>query len=427
MNGTRVALVVLVLGAGTAAHGAAIDEQAHLGVASCATGVCHGKVAPQPDRNVWLNEYRIWSSDDRHARAYQTLLSPESKRIAEKLGLPSAQTAKICLDCHADNVAADKRGPKFQLTDGIGCEACHGGAALWVQSHAEEGATHQDNLAKGMYATEDPVARAELCLSCHLGTSDKFATHEIMGAGHPRLSFELEAFTANQPAHYEVDDDYVARKGRIPGFNLWLTGQLEAAELYLRLLKSNLYERPGVFPEIAFYDCHSCHHAMDDIRWNTRRAAQGIKPGSMRLQDHHLLTLVAATKVLEPAEAARLTQSVGRLVKGGQTGVAEARRAADVLLQWLDARRRAWTSATYDTARVRAVRRSLVQLAADGTLSDFAAAEQVFLGVESLSLYLGDADKIRRSLDALYESVKDDQAFRPGRFVATARDVLKVL
>ncbi len=73
-----------------------------------------------------------------------------------------------------------------------------------------------------MYPTEQPAARAALCVSCHLGADDRFATHEIMGAGHPRLSFELDAFSTNQPAHYIVDADYVRRKGAIEGFNLWL-------------------------------------------------------------------------------------------------------------------------------------------------------------------------------------------------------------
>src|SRR5687768_185860 len=81
----------------------------HLGVASCATSVCHGKLAPQHNKNVALNEYRTWTQEDRHAQAYRTLELAESKRIAANLGLPSATTAKLCLDCHTDNIPADKR------------------------------------------------------------------------------------------------------------------------------------------------------------------------------------------------------------------------------------------------------------------------------------------------------------------------------
>ena len=65
-----------------------------------------------------------------------------------------------------------------------------------------------------MYPTDQPVARAQLCLSCHFGTEqNKFVTHRIMGAGHPRMSFELDTFTAIQPAHYIADKDYAERKG----------------------------------------------------------------------------------------------------------------------------------------------------------------------------------------------------------------------
>ena len=55
-------------------------------------------------------------------------------------------------------------------------------------------ATHAGNVARGLYPTSDPVAQARLCLSCHFGNRDKFVTHRMMGAGHPRMSFELETF-----------------------------------------------------------------------------------------------------------------------------------------------------------------------------------------------------------------------------------------
>ena len=49
--------------------------------------------------------------------------------------------------------------------------------------------------------------RAGLCLSCHFGNQEKFVTHRMMGAGHPRMSFELDTFTQLQPAHFVVDED----------------------------------------------------------------------------------------------------------------------------------------------------------------------------------------------------------------------------
>ncbi len=430
--GTRAASALVLFAAllgGAAARGMdaiRISDEVHLGVASCATSVCHGKLDQQDNENVWLNEYRIWTSQDRHAQAYRTLLSDESKQIARKLGLANAATAKICLDCHADNVPEDKRGPKFQITDGVGCEACHGGSARWIESHAEAEATHADNLAKGMYPTEDPLARASICLSCHMGTQDQYTTHRIMGAGHPRLAFELEAFTANQPAHYAVDEDYVARKGDISGFRLWLTGQLESAERQLELLASPLLAPGGMFPELAFYDCHACHHAMDDLRWSIAQAGAGVEPGTLRLQDQHLrvLTIVARQLDGEP-DAAELRRATESLIASGQAGIAQTRDQAGALLQWIRARQDGWSGRTLDAVQARRIRLALLAEAARGGMSDFSDAEQVFLAVESLTFFLGDADAHRARLDALFESVEDDSRYRPGDFVraaARARD-----
>ena len=394
----------------------------HMGVSSCATSVCHGKLAPQPNENVALNEYRIWTQEDRHAQAYRTLELPESKRIAANLGLPSAATAKICLDCHADNVPSDKRGPRFQISDGIGCEGCHGGAEKWLDSHAAESATHKDNLARGMYPSEQPLKRAELCLSCHLGTKDKFATHTIMGAGHPRLSFELEAYTNNQPAHYIVDADYNERKGKIDGMNLWITGQIENARRSLMLLQTDLFHSEGMmFPELAFYDCHSCHHPMDKIRWNQQRAGMGIKPGTLRLQSQNFVILQAITAVLEPAALPDLVSMTNALIRAGQRDRAAITSTAKTFLEWMS-RRDALARRTYSRAEVVNVRKVLINYGAADKAGDYAAAEQIVLGVESLSYSLGDRDSKKTALDALYSAVKSDTNFSPQQFATAAKN-----
>jgi hypothetical protein len=424
-----VGLVCVALLA-SAAHAAASDIAAdvHLGVASCATGVCHGKLVAQDDRNVWLNEYRVWSAEDRHARAYLTLGTAESKAIAAKLGLASAQNAKICLDCHADNVPAAKRGPKFQISDGVACEACHGGAERWIESHTEPDVSHADNLAKGMYPTEHPADRAAVCLDCHMGDGDRYATHVIMGAGHPRLSFELDAFTANQPAHFDIDDDYERRKGATDGFARWLAGQIAGARRMLALQSSSWLEKPeGLFPELALYDCQSCHHALDDRRWTAQRAAAGVRPGTLRLNDDHLRILVAVTGVIANGERAGFERNVAALIRAGQQSASAVRAAAKSLDAWLAERERAWTRRPFERATVVAVRRAVVAAAAAGALADYGAAEQAYLAVDGLSLTLGDGDRLRGRVDALFATVENDRTYRPDAFESAARALLEAL
>jgi hypothetical protein len=375
----------------------------HEGVASCATSVCHGKVSPDPTANVWLNEYRIWLRQDYHSRAYRTLQTAQSQAIAAKLGLPSAQGAKICLDCHADNVPAEARGRRFQISDGVGCEACYGGSGRWLQSHAESTTSHADNLAKGMYPTEDPMARARLCLSCHLGTKDKFATHEIMGAGHPRLAFELETFTVNQPAHYEADADYRERKPYIPPVNMWLAGLAVTGMHTLELLQEEWFTKPSLVPELSFFQCHACHHSMDDLRWSSEQ--DGLPPGAVRLNDASLVVLLAVLETLSPGDVAGLRTDLNALHRASQQSrerVVSAARSLHARLEPLVDR---LSKANYGPEQQRQLRRELLAQSAAERFRHFTAAEQAFLAVETLSLSLGDSGRLKQRLDALYGSV----------------------
>lgn len=264
--------MLLAVAAAQAVTGSVVERisaNRHEGVASCASSVCHGAAAPQRASRVRQDEVAVWQDRDPHARAYRTLLSEASRKIAANLGLPNAHEARECLICHSDFVPPEKRGERFQISEGVGCEACHGGAERWLSSHAQAGVPHAENIALGMYPTSDPQARAELCLSCHMGTLDRPITHRIMGAGHPRLSFELDTFTWMYP-HYDFDEDYRARKGEVNGLRDWAIGQGVAARVLLQRLADEQAGRDGLFPELVLFDCHACHRSLKERRWQPR-------------------------------------------------------------------------------------------------------------------------------------------------------------
>jgi hypothetical protein len=245
-----------------------------------------------------------------------------------------------------------------------------------------------------------------------------------MGAGHPRLSFELEAFTTNQPAHYDVDDDYRQRKGEIPGFNLWLIGQVEAARRYLELAGQRLGTNTGIFPELALYDCHGCHHEMDDKRWTPARGGPGVSPGSPRLQDQHLVIVQAVVDVVESAAArTEMTEASAAFIRSGQENIASVRQNSQALITWLESRKREWSTRQFDRKTIVAVRRALIQSAAGGNMSDFNSAEQVYLALESLSYTLGDRQQKTSALDRIYAEVENDASFNPSSFSRTAQNV----
>jgi len=403
---------------------AADDNHRYMGVSSCASSQCHGRTEKDATGNVWLNEYRIWRSDDYHSLAYKKLLNKESRLIAAKLGLASAHESALCLSCHATYVPKALRGREFQLSDGVGCESCHGPAEKWLATHDDAGVTHQDNVRNGLYPLSNPSARAQRCYSCHMGGGDRFVTHRILGAGHPRLSFELENFTANQPAHYALDEDYRRRKAPINGAVLWLNGQIEGSRRYLSLLQSRLMQEERLTPELAFYDCQSCHHGLDpkDMRWITQRRAQGLEPGALRLQDHHLRMLELISEVISPADTVRLRTLVNQLVAAGQKNRAEVLARAKELDGWIQSRGANWLRGAGQD-QMRNVRRRIVTLAATGTVVDFGTAEQGWLSIVALSAYLGDEQKLAPAIDDLFDALGNDETFRPGSFAAAARRV----
>ncbi|WP_309141110.1 multiheme c-type cytochrome [Novosphingobium sp. G106] len=187
------------------------------GVASCAGSTCHGR-SEGDGKVVRQDELMHWqepsSKGGAHSRAYAALGSARGQKIAASLGLGNANSASACLGCHATNAGPGERGPRFQLSDGVGCESCHGAASGWLSTHYAVPATHVSNIAQGMIPLDNPKARASVCLDCHFGSGKpgQFVTHGMMAAGHPRVAFELDLFSDLQ-RHWDEDADYRQRKG----------------------------------------------------------------------------------------------------------------------------------------------------------------------------------------------------------------------
>src|ERR1700676_4574684 len=62
-------------------------ETAFSGPESCAASNCHGGIQPKTVVRISQNEYSIWASQDKHARAYSVLSNSVSVRIGKILGL----------------------------------------------------------------------------------------------------------------------------------------------------------------------------------------------------------------------------------------------------------------------------------------------------------------------------------------------------
>lgn len=76
------------------------------------------------------DQWKIWTGSA-HARAFKTLASEESQKIAADRGLGDPQKETACLKCHATRASLGEgvkinEKAKYADSEGVGCEACHG-------------------------------------------------------------------------------------------------------------------------------------------------------------------------------------------------------------------------------------------------------------------------------------------------------------
>ena len=397
-----------------------------LGVASCASSLCHGSIDTWKNSPVLQNEYITWSRSDKHARAYSLLLNERSKDIARRLGLKEpAHASALCLDCHAHNVPEAQRGERFVLADGVTCEACHGPSERWINSHVGPKASHAQNLAHGMFPTSDNVERARLCLGCHFGTRQKFVTHKMMAAGHPRMSFELDTFMQIQPPHYRIDTEADKERQLWEGVRIWAIGQALAAFELLEILNDPKRGRDGLFPELVLFDCHSCHHAMSDKRQSGAR--MGVGPGVVRLNDASLLMLRQIARRVNPKGDAQFLLQVSRLhqaVASGNDTFARARGVQDLISQLVPK----ISEHNFSSADLGGMLIGLIDEGLAGQYRDYQGAEQAVMALQSVADFMRQrgllqAGLVSPAMKRLLAAVADDEKFRPAAFEQALRDL----
>ena len=191
---------------------------------SCSTSGCHGG-------GEGHNQFGLWQKKDLHTRAHAVLASGRSAGIAEKLGIKDAPKSARCTTCHSplQSVNPDLFVANAKTDVGVACETCHGPAERWLRAHTRPDYTHEMRLAAGMRDVGDFYARANVCIACH-----QVIEQPLLDAGHPPMTFELDAQMALEPPHWKDDGAWL-------GPRAWLTGQAVA----LREISWALTKKPG--------------------------------------------------------------------------------------------------------------------------------------------------------------------------------------
>ncbi len=410
------------------------NSGAFVGVATCGGTTCHGrseangKIVRQDELMIWQDEA---SPSGAHSRAWRVLTEPRSRAIAARLGIGEAASAPMCLGCHA-TPATGARGPRFQTSDGVGCESCHGAASGWLASHYAVGANHAQNVARGLVPLDNPRARAGQCLDCHFGSAEdgQFVNHRIMAAGHPRISFELDLFSTLQQHHNE-DSDYAQRKGRSNGVQTWAVGQAMALERSLSLFSDPKRGTEGVFPEFYFFDCHTCHRPISDNPafqpTGIDNPARPIPSGMPAYNDENMIMLSAAARVAAPTLAQRFDRDSRAFHQAMGRDRASAVRAAAVLRDSARALGSAFAGASLGREQTFAIIDTITGNAVSERFTDYAGSVQAVMATDTLlsslvnsgGIAAGSVNSIRADINAAYGAVRDPNAYRPRDFRAS--------
>lgn len=338
-------------------------------------------------KRVTLIETARWRDLDFHTQAAQALTTPRAKAMGDLLGYDVAKSVK-CLNCHSGHQKITEQAaqppqlsaPRDALTKhGVSCQACHGPAQKWETAHRGANEPDADWWKKtsaekyelGLLDIRHPRTRAQVCLSCHLGSSSegKILTHEMYAAGHPPLgNFETETFMGAMPYHgiliedkakneptahkdwYKTDDFYRTRSVLTSSLvALRMQVQLVLDETTWALAAQTANAKPAdakaagdahraQWPELAYFNCASCHHELAADRRSPDRAASAAPGRPMLRQWPTLMYDVAmlgsgieqadGDSILKPLETA-----LGRNPFGRAT---EVRDAAKVVADRLD-------------------------------------------------------------------------------------------
>lgn len=299
-----------------------------LGALSCAATACHGSVAADlRPGNIRRNEYVFWFENDPHSRAYDTLDGKLSRIILDRLAI--RREGKIldqaafdnCLACHNPVPPPARRGPNFTIGSGVDCEACHGPAEKWIDSHyvgVGGGGGGNDGGGRpklpGMVATKDLTTRASLCVDCHVGTATQQVNHDLIAAGHPVLKFEFSSYLDMLPKHWDVQRD----KRRVENFeaSAWQIGQTASARASLDVLTANVTGAFGVWPEFASYDCYACHHDLAHPSWRQGRGFSGRRPGALPWGSWYFGSIERAAKQSNDMELAASVSALRDVMQG---------------------------------------------------------------------------------------------------------------
>ncbi len=399
----------------------------YVGPGSCSASACHGGIQPRDTTKVLQNEYSTWIVQDRHSRAYTVLTQPLAKRMAEILKIGDPTKAQKCLVCHALSVPANERGTQFDIAEGVSCESCHGPASKWLGPHVQADAKHADMVKLGLVDNKDLAIRSDRCLTCHLGAPGLEVDHEMLAAGHPDLTFELDSFSSIEPPHWveKAPDAKDPINDKLLGVRIWSIGQ--ATQLEQSLTRLARHSRGPVWPEYTEMDCFTCHHSLTKPEDSWRQAAGygSHRPGNPPYNPSRYVVFRHLARSADPEAAKELETTmteISALVAELQPDRTVLAAKCDRGAQLAGELARTMRNTTYDRAQAQQLMREIANDSDGISFEGERSAEQAAMALDSLYLSYANLgapnSELKGDIDQMYRLLDNPSAYSAPKFAA---------
>ena len=399
----------------------------YVGPGSCSASACHGGIQARDTTKVLQNEYSTWIVQDRHSRAYAILTQPLAKRMAQILKIGAPEKTQKCLVCHALSVPDNLRGSQFDIAEGVSCESCHGAAEKWLGPHVQATAKHAEMVRLGLVDNKDLAVRSERCLTCHLGAPGMQVDHEMLAAGHPDLTFELDSFSSIEPPHWveKAPDSKAPNEDKLFGVRIWSIGQ--ATQLQQSLLRLARRARGPVWPEYTEMDCFTCHHSLTkpEDSWRQQAGYGARRPGNPPYNPARYVVFRHVARSADPATTAELETNlteVAALVAELQPDRAALSAKCDRGAKLAGELARKMRDATYDRAQTEKLMREIADDADGVSDQGERSAEQAAMALDSLYLaYVQQGTPnpdLKGNIDQMYRLLDNPSAYSAPKFAA---------
>ena len=402
----------------------------YVGPGSCSAVACHGGIQPRNTTKVLQNEYSTWVTEDKHARAYTVLTESLARQMSSVLKIGPAEKAQRCLVCHALSVDKEHEARAFDVAEGVSCESCHGPSSAWIGPHIASSAKHVDMVKLGLIDNKNLAVRSEECLTCHLGSAKKEmqVDHEMIAAGHPDLTFELDSFTAVEPPHW-------VEKNPDPLFGMRAWGVGQAVQLRESMLRVSRRAQSGPWPEFSEMDCITCHHSLTGPEsWRQKEGYAGHRPGDPPYNLSRFVVFRHFADEIDSSTNQQLTADVSKvamLITSMSPDRAAVESAANGAAQLADKLLGEIRDAQYDKARTDRLLREIANDADAISKQGERAAEQATMTVDSLYIASAKAGgtngATRAAIDQLFTQVKNPSGYNAPVFAAQMKKVAGTL